>query len=94
MDVGLDHISEVLTLVDEWNAKYAAVSQAGFDSLTAADTPAQLTPTSNGEKGALAGARSGGESGSKFCIECGARIPSSAKFCPECGTKQETVSAA
>ena len=24
----------------------------------------------------------------KFCAECGSRIPRSAKFCPECGTKQ------
>ena len=24
----------------------------------------------------------------KFCCECGAKIPRSAKFCPECGTKQ------
>ncbi len=24
----------------------------------------------------------------KFCCECGTRIPRSAKFCPECGTKQ------
>ena len=24
----------------------------------------------------------------KFCSECGSRIPRSAKFCPECGTKQ------
>ncbi len=24
----------------------------------------------------------------KFCSECGARIPRSAKFCPECGAKQ------
>ncbi len=25
----------------------------------------------------------------KFCSECGSRIPRTAKFCPECGTKQE-----
>ena len=24
----------------------------------------------------------------KFCCECGSKIPRSAKFCPECGTKQ------
>ena len=24
----------------------------------------------------------------KFCPECGQKIPRTAKFCPECGTKQ------
>ena len=28
------------------------------------------------------------ESGTKFCISCGAKIPSSAKFCGTCGAKQ------
>lgn len=31
----------------------------------------------------------GGASGdTKFCTECGAKIPTSAKFCPQCGTQQ------
>ena len=25
----------------------------------------------------------------KFCAECGSKIPRTAKFCPECGAKQE-----
>jgi membrane protease subunit (stomatin/prohibitin family) len=25
----------------------------------------------------------------KFCIECGSKMPGHAKFCPNCGTKQE-----
>ena len=27
----------------------------------------------------------------KFCCECGMKIPRSAKFCPECGTKQAQI---
>ena len=28
------------------------------------------------------------ENGSKYCLECGKRIPRQAKYCPECGMKQ------
>ncbi|NLW70805.1 MAG: zinc-ribbon domain-containing protein [Eubacteriaceae bacterium] len=27
------------------------------------------------------------EGGTKFCTECGAKIPAATKFCPECGAK-------
>ncbi|MBI4767857.1 MAG: zinc ribbon domain-containing protein [Deltaproteobacteria bacterium] len=29
-----------------------------------------------------------GENGSKYCLECGKKIPRQAKYCPECGIKQ------
>ncbi len=29
-----------------------------------------------------------GEKSSKYCLECGKKIPKQSKYCPECGTKQ------
>ena len=43
--------------------------------------PAQQAAPQRAEAAAPAGE-------TKFCSECGSRIPRTAKFCPECGAKQ------
>ena len=44
-------------------------------------TPVPVAPVPGGAPAA------GGET--KFCTNCGAKMPRAAKFCGECGTKQE-----
>lgn len=50
--------------------------------------PPPVTPIVAAAAGAAAGAAAaiGGET--KFCMNCGGKIPKAAKFCGECGTKQ------
>lgn len=96
MDVALDDISEVVSLVDEWNASYASSLQEvdnGPPSTAGGDTVAQRATSRKGGEGVSEGGSGGGGGNGKFCIGCGVRIPSSANFCPECGAKQETVGA-
>lgn len=88
MDVSLDNISEVVTLVDEWNDKYALSPKWGDgDLLSVASAAAKQEPATSTTTSGPA------SDDGKFCTECGAKIPATAKFCPECGTKQETVEA-
>lgn len=87
MDVGLDNISEMVALVDDWNGKYALSPKWGDgDRLPAASTAAKLeTATST----ATTTRRAGDDV--KFCTDCGAKILATSKFCSECGAKQEAV---
>lgn len=101
MDVSLDNISELVALVDDWNEKYTLFSQQRTEDGLPLDL-ASINDSINGNEAdtvgnpAAAASSSKGGAGaesmdSKFCIECGVRIPPSAKFCPECGTKQQTA---
>ena len=60
-------------------AVMAQTMQGAFNPQAAA--PAQQAAPQRAEAAAPAGE-------TKFCSECGSRIPRSAKFCPECGAKQ------
>lgn len=93
MDAALDDISQVVALVDEWNANYAAHVEKSGDGLSAGGggTVAERAASSKSRGGVSEGG--GGAGNGKFCIGCGVRIPASANFCPECGAKQETVEA-
>ncbi len=53
----------------------------------AAQPAAQAAPAPAAEAAPQAAASFAGET--KFCCECGTKIPRTAKFCPECGTKQQ-----
>ncbi|MBR3106420.1 MAG: SPFH domain-containing protein [Clostridia bacterium] len=61
-------------------AVMAQTMQGAFNPQAAA-APAQQAAPQRAEAAAPAGE-------TKFCSECGSRIPRTAKFCPECGAKQ------
>lgn len=85
MDVKAESISDVMAIVDEWNQQF----EATLASKSTASVPA--APPINSEDNGGIGAE--GYGASKFCIDCGIKIPKVAKFCPDCGVKQETVAA-
>jgi membrane protease subunit (stomatin/prohibitin family) len=49
--------------------------------------PPGPAPAAGGTGPAAPAAPAAGET--KFCMECGNKMPKAAKFCPECGTKQQ-----
>lgn len=98
MDAEADVISDVVGIVDRWNTRHAEVvarMRASMDRGRTDDGWGSGGAGASGESGGGAAGRAAAEgasaSATKFCIECGARIPAVAKFCPECGTKQERV---
>jgi len=47
-----------------------------------------MAPSANSPRPAAEGAAAAPSTETKFCSECGARIPRASKFCAECGAKQ------
>ncbi len=62
-------------------AMMAQTMQGAFNPQAAAPVQQQPAAPQRSEAAAPAGE-------TKFCSECGSRIPRTAKFCPECGAKQ------
>lgn len=54
-------------------------------------SPAQGNPAAPAAPAPGAGAPAAGGTDTKFCFQCGAKIPRAAKFCSECGTGQPQV---
>jgi membrane protease subunit (stomatin/prohibitin family) len=87
---GLAGIGASLTAGMGMASQMAGAFQQAMQPQAPPQAPPPVAPAVAGAvAGAAAGAAISGET--KFCMNCGSKVPKPAKFCTECGTKQPDV---
>ena len=92
----VDDFARIAHLLHEWHldgisAEGNAIVAPSNDSSVPTTLTSGSIPPSDDPGKAVANNAASGESGNKFCVFCGTKLPYEARFCSSCGEKQPEI---